>query len=267
MTAPSAATADMAPDAIRAAEGSADDVAFQRNLYTDPNATRRQLHWDRRHFVMDRVEKYSAPGDRLLEIGVGCGIFTEEMAGLGRQVDAVDIHPAYLANVEGKPGIAVHKKDATQELGLGPHKLAICSEVLEHVPPSGSQGLLDAVFDSLEPGGHFILTTPQRWATVELMARLFKFPAVLWLARKIYGHAEELGHINLLTAGQLRAQIDRAGFEVVDQKRFGFYLPLIAEAGGKPGAKLLKALDKALAKLPVLRGLLWTQGYVLRKPA
>ena len=63
-------TETLAPDAARAAAGSSDDVTFQRNLYNDPNATRRQLHWDRRHFVMERVEKLSQPGDAVLDFSI-----------------------------------------------------------------------------------------------------------------------------------------------------------------------------------------------------
>jgi hypothetical protein len=95
---------------------------------------------------------------------------------------------------------------------------------------------------------------------------MFRFPPILALARRIYGSADELGHINLLTAGQLGRQIRAAGFETVDQYRFGFYLPAVAEFGGKAGAGLLAAMARALRPLPVLRGLLWTQGWVLRRP-
>jgi len=98
-------------------------------------------------------------------------------------------------------------------------------------------------------------------------SRLFRFRLVLALARKLYGSADELGHINLLTAGQLRRQIDDVGFTVVGQRRFGFYLPAVAEFGGTPGARALKALETVIAPVPLVRGLLWTQGWVLRKPA
>ena len=98
------------------------------------------------------------------------------------------------------------------------------------------------------------------------MARLFKFPLVLRIARKLYGSAEELGHINLLTAGQARGQIERAGFTVEHSYRFGFYLPVVAEFGGKAGAGLLGVSAAVLRRLPVVRGLLWTQGWVLSRP-
>jgi SAM-dependent methyltransferase len=243
------------------------DVEFQKRLYSDPNPTRRGLHSDRREWVLGNALERSKAGDKVLEVGVGCGVFTEALAEAGRKVTAVDINPAFLENVRSVEAVTTHLKDATRPLGLGEHQLAICSEVLEHVPRDRSLGMLGALYDGLAPGGILVLTTPQRYSTVELIARLFRFKAVLALARRLYGSADELGHINLLTAGQLRRQIDQVGFSVVGQRRFGFYLPAVAEFGGKPGARTLKALEAVIGRVPLVRGLLWTQGWVLRKPA
>lgn len=248
----------------RAGQG---DVAFQRALYEDGNPTRRGLHRARRDWVLSEAMAHSRPGDRVLEVGVGCGVFTEELSKAGRKVAAVDINPSFLENVRPLKGVETYLKDATAPLEIGAHDLAICSEVLEHVPPQRSEAMLASMFEALRPGGVLVLTTPQRFSTVELMARLFRFPWVLALARKIYGSAEELGHINLLTASAARRQIGQAGFVIERQRRFGFYLPVVAEFGGTAGAGLLRMLESALSSVPVARGLLWTQGWVLRKPA
>jgi len=243
------------------------DVEFQKRLYSDPNPTRRGLHSDRRDWVLGKALEHSKPGDPVLEVGVGCGVFTEALADAGRVVTAVDINPAFLDNVKSVQSVTTHLRDATHPLGLGEHRLAICSEVLEHVPRERSLAMLKSLHDGLAPGGVLVLTTPQRFSTVELVARLFRFKPILALARKLYGSADELGHINLLTAGQLKRQLDEAGFTAVDRRRFGFYLPVIAEFGGKPGAALLRGIESVIAPLPVARGLLWTQGWVLRKTA
>ena len=153
-----------------AAKLAQEDVAFQRGLYEDGNATRRSLHQYRRDWVLDQVARFSKSGDAVLEVGVGCGVFTEALSQTGRKVSAVDINPAFLENVRLLDAVETHLLDATNPLGLGQHDLAICSEVLEHVPSERSEMLLSAVAGSLRPGGTFILTTPQRYATVELMA-------------------------------------------------------------------------------------------------
>ena len=240
------------------------DVEFQRQLYEDKNPTRRGLHRSRRDWVLDQALQMTKKGDRVLEVGVGCGVFTEALSEAGREVSAVDINPAFLDNVAPLSNVHIHLKDATKPLELGRHDLAICSEVLEHVSPESSVAMLKTLAGSLRSGGVLILTTPQSFSTVEIAARLFKFPPILALARRLYGHAEELGHINLLTVGQIRRQFDEAGLEVVSHRRFGMYLPILAEFGGVAGSKVLRMLERAIRQVPVLRGLLWTQGWVLR---
>lgn len=240
------------------------DIVFQSNLYEDNNPNRRGLHLKRRAWVEEALTEHLAAGRVVLEVGVGCGIFTRFLHRHGAQVSAVDINADFIAGVEGLPGVRGTVRDATRSLDLGQHDLALCSEVLEHVPPERSAAMLASIRASLKPGGYLILTTPQRFATVELMARLLKFPPLLALARRLYGSADELGHVNLLTARALRQQIAEAGFAIDRHALFGFYLPFIAEFGGRPGARVLTKLGELIAKLPVLDNLVWTQAYVLK---
>lgn len=244
-----------------------EDVEFQARLYADPVPTRRGLHLDRRAWVIEQLERHGRPDCQALEVGVGCGVFSLEMAARRFRVSAVDINPKFLENLADNDHIDAHEIDATKPLGLGQHDLALCSEVLEHVDPAQSQGMVDSLYDALRPGGVLILSTPQAYSVVELLSRLFRFGPFLALARKFYGQAEELGHINLLTAGAVEGQLRKAGFEIVSGTRFGFYLPLIAEFGGERGWRALRATGRAIAGIPVLRGLLWTQGWVVRRPA
>lgn len=243
------------------------DIAFQRHLYEDPNPTRRGLHLTRRDWVLEQALNNSRPGERVLEVGVGCGVFTEALAAAGREVTAVDINSAFLENVGKIGAVTTHLKDATLPLDLGEHDLAICSEVLEHVPPERSTAMLRSLHGSLRPGGILVLTTPQRYSTTELAARLLRFKPMLALARRIYGSAEDLGHINLLTQPQLKAQLSDAGFSMIAHRRFGFYLPVFAEFGGRAGASLLRGAERIIRPVPLARGLLWTQAWVLRRAA
>lgn len=251
--------------------GSADfgvqgEIEFQARLYAHPNPTRRGLHLGRRAWVEAMLSELLTPESVALEVGVGCGIFVRFMAQRAARVHAIDINAAFLDGVADTARVVTHQADATRPLPVEPVDVALCTEVLEHVPPQRSLAMLRALHDTLKPGGHLVLTTPQSFATVELMARLFRFPPVLALARRLYGTAEELGHINLLTAPALRRQLQDAGFEIVAHRRFGFYLPVIAEFGGAAGWGLLRGLENAIRPLPLLRGLLWTQAYLLRRP-
>lgn len=243
-----------------------DEIAFQAKLYSDPNPTRRGLHLARRAWIEATLIPLLKPGVRVLEVGVGCGIFTRFLSDNGADIAAVDINQAFLDGVVDVRGVGVTNGDATYDLGIRDIDVALCSEVVEHVPRDRSQAMLDQFYTALKPGGVLILSTPQRYASVELMARLFKFPLILALARRIYGTAEELGHINLLTRAQLQSQIVRAGFVIEKQALFGFYLPGIAEFGGGLGAALLHRIGRLIENVPLLRGLIWTQAYQLRKP-
>ena len=243
------------------------DIAFQANLYNDPNPTRRGLHRDRRAWVEAAMTAQLTPDARLLEVGIGCGIFTRFLASAGAAVTAVDINPDFVDGVADVDGVTSVLADATRTLETGNYDLALCTEVLEHVPPHASRAMLTTLFTALKPGGVLVLTTPQSFAMVELFARLLRFGPLLALAQRVYGVADELGHINLLTAPALKAQLKATGFVVEREARFGFYLPVVAEFGGEAGHRILRATGRVLAGIPILRGLLWTQAYVLRKPA
>lgn len=246
--------------------GGQGEVSFQANLYTDPNPTRRGLHLDRRQWVETQSAAYAGPGKTAVEVGVGCGIFVKFLSGCGATVTAIDINQSFLDNVAQMPGVSVLNCDATRPLPIEPADFILCTEVLEHVPAAQSQAMLSSLYGALKPGGTLLLTTPQKFSTVELMARLFKFPALLWIARRIYGAAEELGHINLMTRGQLGDQIARAGFEVRKAQTFGMYLPVVAEFGGSPGWRILRGMNAIFGRVPGLKNLLWTQAYILRRP-
>ncbi len=241
------------------------DIAFQANLYEDSNPTRRGLHLSRREWVETALVLNLPPQGSVIEVGIGCGIFTRFLSSIGARTTAVDINPAFVMGVQDLNGVTPVIADATADLDMGLHDLALCSEVLEHVPPERSAAMLKNLHSALKPGGLLILTTPQRFASVELMARLLKFPPVLAVARRLYGTADELGHINLLTAGQLEVQLRHAGFAIESHTRFGFYLPFIAEFGGQAGWRTLRAIERVIRHMPLLKGLIWTQAYVLRK--
>lgn len=247
-------------------EAKQEDIDFQANLYNDPNPTRRGLHRARRDWVIERIDRYVSPSASVLEIGVGCGVFTRHVEQTGAHVLAVDINQAFLDGVDDLANVEILNADATRDFGSRNVDLALLSEVLEHVPADRSTAMLRTIYEALRPGGTLILTTPQRFSTMELTARLLAFPPLLALARKIYGSADELGHINLLTRSRLMHQINQVGFEVLERTCFGFYLPGLAEFGGQRGASILTAIGRAFGKTPILNNLIWTQAYVLRRP-
>ena len=244
------------------------DLDFQAGLYHDPNPTRKWLHNTRRDWVLDALDRCTPKRDEsVLEIGTGCGTFTRHLSERGCNVMAVDVNADFLNAVALLPRVSVCLADASESLRLTGYDVALCSEVLEHVGPSKSRRMLLNIYSALKPGGILVLTTPQPHSTAEITARFLRFRPLLALARRIYGSVDELGHINLLTPEQLRRELRDIGFEVAEHARRALYIPLLAEFCGRPGQAVQAVLERILRNVPLLSGLLWTQCYVLRKPA
>lgn len=238
-------------------------IAFQANLYESTNPTRRWLHNARREWIFRAIDRVTPSQPVFLEIGIGCGIYTQAMAKRGHVV-AVDINPMFVEAASQMLNVTAKVADITQTAPPPIHDVALCSEVLEHVPDSRSS--LKNLFASLKPGGYLVLTTPNSYSTVELVARLLTFPLVVKLARLVYGESvDDLGHINRMTRTELGKQIAEAGFEVVQHDNVAFYLPVIAEFGGELGARICQWFATKLADTR-LSSLLWTQCWVLRRP-
>lgn len=240
-----------------------EDIAFQSNLYDSANPTRRWLHNARREWVMQTIEQVAPSQPFFLEVGIGCGIYTTWMAHRGK-VTALDINPDFVAAANQFPSVNALVSDIMTSVFPPSHDVAVCSEVIEHIPDS--QAALRNIRASLKPGGYLILTTPNSYSTMELAARLLAFGPVVKLARKIYGESvDDLGHINRLTHSQLRAQIDAAGLTVVRQTDLAFYIPVVAEFFGQAGQRICQWFANRL-RGTALSGLLWTQCWVLRRP-
>lgn len=240
-----------------------EDIAFQSNLYESANPTRRWLHNARRAWVMQTLNQILPSQPTFLEIGIGCGIYTTWMAERGR-VTAIDINEGFVTAANQLPNVQASISDITKDSFSPVHDVALCSEVLEHVPDSISA--LKNIYASLKPGGYLVLTTPNSYSTMELAARMLAFGPVVKLARAIYGESvDDLGHINRMTQTQLRSQIDEAGFQVVRRADVALYLPVVAEFGGKFGQRVCQKIAGSLAG-SFLSPLLWTQCWLLRKP-
>lgn len=241
------------------------DHGFQANLYESANPTRRWLHNVRRTWLLERIAQCSPrAGGRFLEIGIGCGIYTRDLASRGT-VTAVDINEEFVRIAGAIPNVTAVVADVQSQVFPAEFDLAICSEVIEHIPES-AQAIAN-LYQALKPGGYLLLTTPNKWSTVELTARLLTSPRIARLAQRLYGEpVDDLGHINRLTRAQLREQITQAGFLIVEQRSLGFYLPGVGEFGGQAGLRLCQGTASLLRAIG-LSWLLWTQCWVLRKPA
>jgi 2-polyprenyl-3-methyl-5-hydroxy-6-metoxy-1,4-benzoquinol methylase len=241
-------------------------LELQHTLYGSRNPTRRWLHGARREWIVSAIQRYGGlkPG-RALEVGPGSGVYLPVLADLFREVTAADVEPSFLHQARA---IATHytnlqvQVDDIMRSRLVPASfdLILCTEVIEHIADSAAA--LATMRSLLAPGGHLILSTPQRYSPLEVAAKVAFLPGIIDVVRWIYREPIlETGHINLLTERQVRAQLDDAGFDVREQYKSGLYLPLIAEFGGRGGMRLEQRLERRLRGTG-LDWLLWTQYYV-----
>lgn len=241
------------------------DIAFQSNLYESQNPTRNWLHNARRKWVMRKLDELSHPYTNFLEIGIGCGVYTEWMSERG-YVTGLDINEDFVLAASMLRNVTARVADITAHSEYqSQFDIALCSEVIEHI--TDSPAALANIYQALKPRGFLILTTPNSYSTMELFARLLSFKPFAALARVVYGEpVADLGHINRLTRSELRNQIVQSGFEIVDRSDVALYIPVFSEFGGKVGARFCRWTAALFAKSNLLSHLLWTQCWVLRKP-
>jgi 2-polyprenyl-3-methyl-5-hydroxy-6-metoxy-1,4-benzoquinol methylase len=67
--------------------------------------------------TMRYIHKYLKTGDRIIDIGAGCGVYTNALAKEGYLLDAIDLHPDNVARMKelfkGVQNINVYQANAT----------------------------------------------------------------------------------------------------------------------------------------------------------
>lgn len=246
-------------------------VELQQTIYESTNYTRRRLHKTRLSWVARSIEKYSFKTslNSAIEYGPGCGIYLPVLANYFKIIVAADVENAYLNGIqpltEKISGLSLVVDDILDsKLSKQSFDLVLCSEVLEHV--NNPELAIDTLYQILKPGGIAIVTTPQRYSLLELCCKVAFLPGFIQLVRKIYKEPIlETGHISLRSSTQFRNALINNKFVIVEATRFGLYIPLLAEFGGRAGGRLIEVLEDFF-KNTVLKELFWTQAYVVRKP-
>ena len=242
-------------------------VRLQETLYNSTNPTRRWLHRTRKDWIVHKLRRFAGEEGKgkVLEVGIGSGIYLPVLAELFENVIAIDIEDSYIDNAmtmtKDLTNVSIIKDDIT-ETGLDEKSfdLVLCSEVIEHIYDSnkafaGMQRLL-------KNGCPLILSTPQPWSPLELLSRIAFLPGVIDIVRYIYKEPIlKTGHINLMTEKEVTRQLAENRFRIRERHKSGLYLPLIAEFAGETGLRLEKWGESRIRKQP-LDWALWTQYYV-----
>ncbi|GLR91010.1 class I SAM-dependent methyltransferase [Bradyrhizobium iriomotense] len=246
----------------------ADLVSLQWTLYGSRNPTRRWLHGARRTWITRAIRRSAQQGGRALEVGPGSGIYIPTLKELFSEVYVADCERSYLDSIEKRyaDNAAVHivLDDITESRLPGEHfDFVLCTEVVEHI--SDSRAAFLHIARILKPEGILVLSTPQRYSFLELTARVALSRWLIWFTRLIYREpVSEMGHINLMTATTVEAQLSVAGLRVIARHKGGLYLPGIAEFLGTFGQRLAAQLE-SLIRNTWLDGILWTQYYIARR--
>ena len=101
--------------------------------------------------LVGRSTRYAAarirPGDRVLDVGASTGRFGAKLAGVDYRTVDVD------------PGIDVDHR-SLDEVEAASFDVAVCFEMIEHVPLEGALAVARGVALVLRPGGRLFLSTP-----------------------------------------------------------------------------------------------------------
>ena len=174
--------------------------------------------WTRRRALLLREIR---PGDRVLDLGCGAGRFAAAARDAGADVVGVDVAEAALERARRvAPGVDLRlvEPDGTLPLGHGEIDLVWCSEVLEHVPDTGS--LLTEVRRVLRRDGRLLLTVPDHGRLKRTLIALARFEA----------HFDPLGqHVRFYTRRSLAATLQATGFDDVRLSALGG-APLLRDA-------------------------------------
>lgn len=242
---------------------------LQNVIYNSKNYTRRRLHQLRLNWVFGSINKYAKNNTaaKVLEYGPGSGVYLPKLLEHCDDVTAADIENAYLDGIRPLMGSNKNLKLIEDNILDSQIKdesfdLILCSEVLEHL--SNPEVALKTIYRVLSDGGIAIISTPQKYSLLELMCKIALHPSLIKFTRMIYQESVlETGHISLLSENEFITAAQSCGFKIIESKKFGLYVPFIAEFTGEHGGRFIEWLELRLPKN--LSFMLWTQAYILRK--
>jgi ubiquinone/menaquinone biosynthesis C-methylase UbiE len=253
---------------MNARESDDELVSLQKTLYASHNPTRKWLHNSRREWISQALRRVGTGTGRALEIGPGSGVYVPVLKEICGEVYLADCERSYLQAIEAHysndPTVKLVVDDITRSNLPADHfDRVLCTEVVEHIGDSTSA--FRHIARIMKRDGVLILSTPQRYSSLEVTARMALSPGLIWLTRLLYREpVMELGHINLMTETTVRTQLEFAGLTVIDQYKGGLYLPGIAELTGLPGQRIAAGLERQI-RGTWLESILWTQYYLVAR--
>lgn len=200
-----------------------------------------QRFWHRTKLNLLKWRLIPAPGERVLDIGCGSGVFSNELREAGARVVAVDANPAaakYVRDTFAKDKLTIIRA-LMDELPFAPGSFdkCVCLEVIEHVYPPQVRALLRDLYQLLRPGGQILLTTPNY--------RGF-WPVIEWLADHGGSTAkmDSEQHITRFHKKMLQQYLVEAGFVNITIRNHSTFAPFSAAISWKLAEKIERAERK-----------------------
>ncbi len=226
------------------------------------------MHSSRRELILNSLKRVATEKfESALEVGPGSGVYIPALCEYCNNVTVIDVEDSFLIHVRSfsdrYPSLKVLSDDITQSsLPSKSFDLILCSEVVEHI--KDSQTALKEMHRLLKPGGILILSTPQKYSTLEILAKYAFWPGIKRIVFLLYREpVKELGHVNLLTRNELIHQVTSAGFHIHESFSSGFYLPVLAELAGKTAVRIEQWIEMRCRR-GFCQQLLWTQYVIAR---
>ena len=228
--------------------------------YEHPEPYKRFFYGTRFHAVLRALDPQ--PGERILDVGCGSGVYTRELVERGAKVVATEFTPTPLALAKRNVGelaaqVEFRLEDA-QALSLpdAAFDKVLLTEVIEHLPEP-ERAIAEAA-RVLRPGGLLVVSTPSRFSPMNLAYAL---------KRRIRGYGFN-EHLHEFTPRSFRRLVSHH-FRVEGLDFANFVLPYPADELylrlGSPALSVLKLTERILSRAPLARRLGWTMVMRARK--
>jgi ubiquinone/menaquinone biosynthesis C-methylase UbiE len=207
-----------------------------------------------------------------VDLGCGTGITLDLLLARYDQVAGLDVSQEMLEGFDRsavESGLVLTRGDmARLPFASDAFDVVVCRSALHHM--DDEHGVLSEICRVLTPEGTLILGEPSNDNPITRLAR--------WWAKRGKGYGTIHTIDRAYTRGQLTKLLHAAGLEVVKEVRFGFVAyplcdnpELVPVLRWLPGSRFLgaalRAVDRLLAAIPVIRSLSWYTMLQVRRRA
>ena len=191
--------------------------------------------------ILNRLDKFSLPGKRLLDVGAASGIFLNLARKRGYEILGIEPSRSLAADARKRYGIELFVGTLEELRDERKFSVVTLLDILEHL--SDPDGFMGRVSVLTEEEGILVVVTPD---IDSLAARL---------AGKKWWHFR-IAHVAFFNRRSLRFLLEKNGFEIVDCKRYAwnfslFYLLTRIFPRLKSRRSLQKKLKKLHLRLPL----------------